>query len=73
LTLLVGHQEEHLACKKLIGEVLATYLSGARCKGFEYGPTDVTATPSLRASLRSKLVQPFWDRITGCPGKEAIR
>ena len=32
LTLLVGQQEGQLACKKLSGEVLASYLCGARCK-----------------------------------------
>jgi len=33
-TLLVGHQEEHPACKKLSDEVLPShgYVSGARCK-----------------------------------------
>jgi len=31
LTLLVGWQEGHPACKKLSGEVLVWYLSGARC------------------------------------------
>jgi len=29
---LVGHQEEHVACKKLSDEVLVGYLSGVRCK-----------------------------------------
>ena len=47
LTLLVGRQEGHLACKKLSGAVLAWfYLSGARCK-LAYGPADVTATHCL--------------------------
>jgi len=35
VTLLVGHQEEHPAFKKVSGEVMAAwhgYLSGARCK-----------------------------------------
>ena len=32
LMLLVGLQEGHPACKKLSGEVLACYLSGARCR-----------------------------------------
>jgi len=31
LTLMVGRQEEHLACKKLSDDVLA-WLSGVRCK-----------------------------------------
>jgi len=37
LTLLVGRQEEHPACKNMSDEVLVHYLSGARCKWFAYG------------------------------------
>ena len=46
LTLLVGQQEGHPACKKLSGEVLVWYLSGARCR-LAYGPADATATHCL--------------------------
>jgi len=46
LTLLVGRQEGHPACKKLSGGVLAWYLSGARCR-LAYGPADATATHCL--------------------------
>ena len=42
LTLLVGRQEGHPACKKLSGGVL----SGARCR-LAYGPADATATHCL--------------------------
>ena len=42
LTLLVGRQEEHLACKKLSGG----YLSGARCR-LAYSPADATVTHCL--------------------------
>ena len=45
LTLLVGWQEGHPACKKLSGGVLA-WLSGARCR-LAYGPADATATHYL--------------------------
>jgi len=45
LTLLVGRQEGHPACKKLSGGVLA-WLSGARCR-LAYGPADATATHCL--------------------------
>jgi len=45
LTLLVGLQEGHPACKKLSGEVLAC-MSGARCR-LAYGPADATATHCL--------------------------
>jgi len=40
LTLLVGQQEGHPACKKLSGGVLV-WLSGARCR-LAYGPADAT-------------------------------
>jgi len=40
------------------------YLSGARCKWFAYGPADATATPSSLAWLKSRMVLPFWFRLT---------
>jgi len=46
LTLLVGRQEGHPACKKPSGGVLAWYLSGVRCR-LAYGPADATATHCL--------------------------
>jgi len=46
LTLLVGWQEGHPACKKLSGVVLAWCLFGARCR-LAYGPADATATHCL--------------------------
>jgi len=45
LTLLVGRQEGHLACKNLSGGMLA-WLSGMRCR-LAYGPADATATHYL--------------------------
>jgi len=42
LTLLVGRQEGHPACKKLSG-CWHGYLSGARCR-LAYGPADAAAT-----------------------------
>ena len=59
LTLFIGHQEEHPACKKWVMRWWHGYLSGARCKCFAYGPADATATPSCLASLKSRLVWPF--------------
>ena len=44
LTLLVGRQEGHLACKKMSDEVSVGFLSGARCRLFAYGPADATAS-----------------------------
>jgi len=46
LTLLVGRQEGHPACKKLSGGVLAWYLSGDRCR-LAYGPADAIAAHCL--------------------------
>jgi len=45
LTLLVGRQEGHPACKKLSGGILA-WLPGMRCR-LAYGPADATATHYL--------------------------
>jgi len=70
LTLLVGHQEEHLACKKFWLDVRKSiwpvkswvtrcwhgYLSTARCKWFPHSLADATATPSSLASLKSRMV-----------------
>ena len=63
LTLLVGRQEEHPACKNRGMRRWRGYLSRARCKWFAYRPADATATPSS-ASLKSRLVLPFWCRLT---------
>ena len=46
LTLLVGRQEGHPACKKLSSGCWHGYLSGARCR-LAYGPIDATATHCL--------------------------
>ena len=46
LTLLVGRQEGHPACKKLSGGCWRGYLPGARCR-LAYGPADATATHCL--------------------------
>jgi len=45
LTLLVGRQEGHLACKKVSSGMLL-WLSGMRCR-LAYGPADATATHYL--------------------------
>jgi len=46
LTLLVGWQEGHPACKKTLVGSWRGYLSGARCR-LAYGPADATATHCL--------------------------
>jgi len=56
LTLLVGWQEGHLACKNWVVRYWRSYLSGARCKWFAYGPADATATPSSLAPVKSSMV-----------------
>ena len=40
-----------------------SYLSGARCR-LAYGPADATATHCLFCSVKSRLVLPFWCRLT---------
>ena len=61
-TLLVGHQEEHLACKYWVMRCWHGYLSGARCKWFACDPANATATPSSLAS--SRLVWHLWCQLT---------
>ena len=46
LTLLVGWQEGHPACKNRVVGCLCGYLSGARCR-LAYGPADATAIHCL--------------------------
>ena len=62
LTLLVGWQEGHPACKNWAVGCWRGYLSGTRCR-LAYGPADATATHCL-ASVKSRLVLPFWYRLT---------
>ena len=56
LTLLVGWQEGHPACKNWVVRYWRGYLSGARCKWFAYGPADATVTPSSLAPVKSRMV-----------------
>jgi len=46
LTLLVGRQEGHSACKNCVVGCWRGYLSAARCR-LAYGPADATATHCL--------------------------
>ena len=67
LTLLFERQEEHPACKNWVMRCWRGYLSGERCRLFAYGPADATAIPktlSSLASFQSRLVLPFWYRLT---------
>jgi len=54
LTLLVGRQEGHPACKKLSGGTLA-WLSGMRCI-LAYSPADATATHPADATATHYLL-----------------
>jgi len=56
LTLLVGWQEGHLACKNWVVRYWRGCLSGVRCKWFAYGPADTTATPSSLAPVKFRMV-----------------
>ena len=65
LTLLVGRQEEHPACKKLSDEVLVWLsVSGARCGLFAYGPVDATAFQNPIISCQGYL-NPDWFYLSG--------
>jgi len=72
LTLLVGQQEGHPACKKRVVGCWCGYLSGVRCR-LAYGPTDATATHCL---LLRKIQIGFTFLVLahlGSPGKRAIK
>jgi len=64
LTLLLGRQEGHLACKKTEwwGADVVICLERGACR-LAYGPADATATHCL-APVKSRLVLPFWYRLT---------
>jgi len=63
VTLFIGWQEGHPACKKLSGEMLP-WLCGERCR-FAYGPGDATATLApVNPDWFTFLVLPFWCRLT---------
>ena len=75
LTLLVGHQEEHAACKKLVMRCWCGCLSGARCRLFAYCPADATAVPKphhLLPRLNPDYLTFLVMAYPGCPGKKAI-
>jgi len=65
LTLLAENQEEHMARKKLSGEVLAWLPVWSEMQMISMVHTaDATATPSSLASLKCRWVKPFWCRLT---------
>jgi len=56
LTLLVGRQEGHPACKNWVVRYWRGYLSGAKCKWCAYSPADAIAIPSSLAPVKSRMV-----------------
>ena len=69
LTLLVGRQKGHLACKKLSGGVLA-WLSVWSVVQSCIWPRGFHCHSLSLASVKSRLVLPFWYRLTRVvPGK----
>jgi len=76
LTLLVGHQEQHPACKNWVMRCWCGYLSAARWRLFAYGPAHATATPKPYHLLPH--LNPDWFYLSvpiypGYPGKEAVK
>ena len=63
LTLLVRQQEGHPACKKLSGEVLA-WLSICLEQGADLHMAQLMLLPLAVSSVKSRLVLPFWYRLT---------
>jgi len=63
LTLFVGRQKEHPACKKS-DEVLAWLSVWGEVQMISSGPADATATPSSLASLQSRTFLLFCCRLT---------
>jgi len=62
LTLLVGHP----ACKKWVMSSWCSYLSGARCKRFAYGPADANATPLSLAPVKTTVVKEAVKQMSDC-------
>jgi len=72
LTLLLGHQEDHPACKKLSDEGLTCLERGAY--DLHYGPADATATRSSLGFIKMQIGLTFLVlAYPGCPGKEAFK
>ena len=63
LTLLVGRQEEHPACKNWLLTCWCGCLSGARCRLLACGPADATAIPKPHYLLPH--LNPDWFYLSG--------
>jgi len=74
LTLLVWHQEEHLACEKWMTRCWHGYLSGVGCIWFVCRPADATATPSFLSYIKIQIGLTFLvPAYQGCRGTEAVK
>ena len=62
-SLLLWHQEEHLACKNWVIRCWRGYLSGARCRSFAYGPADATASQNPHHLFHH--LNPDWFYLSG--------
>ena len=62
LTLLVGRQGEHPACKNWVMGCWCGYLSVVKCRLFAYGPADATAVPNTASSACVACVGSGWRR-----------
>ena len=70
LTLLVGRQEGHPACKKnSVVECWCGFLSGSRCR-LAYGPADVTVTCFSKIQIGFTFLVPAH---LGSPRKRAVK
>jgi len=67
LTLLVGRQEEHPACKNWVTRCWCGYLSGLRCRLFVHGPTDATVIPKPHHLSPHLNPDWFYPSATGLP------
>ena len=56
LTLLAGHQEDHMACENWMMRCWCDYMSGVKYKWFASGQANVTATPSSLSSRKPTVV-----------------
>jgi len=72
LTMLVGWQEGHPACKNWLMRCWCGYLSEVRCKWFACGPADATATPSSLAPVKSRLVYLSGAGLPRLSGKKTL-
>jgi len=68
LTLLVGRQDEHPACKTLTDKVLVWLSVCSKVQVIAYRPADATATrSSIKIPIGLTVLAPAYP---GCPGKD---